>query len=110
MVLRPGAGVLSKSLYILVASSSWGDLIMADKQPIGKITHFFSKISVAVIELKEGLKVGDTIEIVTSEGPFQQKVESMQIDGKDVKESNASDAIGIKLSQDIEVNSRVYLE
>ena len=81
---------------------------MADKQPIGKITHFFSKISVAVIELKEGLKVGDTIEIVTSEGPFQQKVDSMQIEHNSIEEAKPGDDIGMKVDKPVKEGNEVF--
>ena len=30
---------------------------------IGKVTHYFDRIGVAILELEDGLKVGDTIHI-----------------------------------------------
>jgi len=37
---------------------------------IGKITHYFGHIGVAVLELTDALKVGDTIRIVGGETDF----------------------------------------
>lgn len=34
-----------------------------EEKPIGKVTHFFGRISVAVLDLTEPLKVGETIHI-----------------------------------------------
>jgi len=48
---------------------------MAKEEQIGKITHFFNKISVAVIELTKPLKVGETIHIVGGERDFKQTVD-----------------------------------
>ena len=52
------------------------------KKEIGKVDHFFSNISVAVIELTGALKVGDEIHIKGATTDFTQKVDSMQIEHK----------------------------
>jgi hypothetical protein len=39
---------------------------------IGKISHYFSKIEVAVIDLDSALKIGDTIRIIGGETDFDQ--------------------------------------
>jgi hypothetical protein len=50
------------------------------EEEVGKITHFFSKINVGVLELTKGdLKIGDTIHIKGHTTDFFQKVESMQV-------------------------------
>ena len=48
-----------------------------EEQLIGKVTHYFSKIGVAVVELSGSLKVGDTIRIVGGDTDFSQTIESM---------------------------------
>ena len=65
------------------------------EEDIGKVTHFFDKISVAVLSLTAGLKVGDKIRIEASE-PFVQNVDSMQVEHKSIEEAKAGDDIGIK--------------
>ena len=47
---------------------------------VGRVTHYFSKISVAVVELKAPLKVGDRILIRGATTNFEQTVDSMQIE------------------------------
>jgi putative protease len=66
---------------------------------VGRITHFFSKISVAVIELRKPLKVGDTIVVKGPTTDFEQPVESMQIEHKDVQKAEAGQSIGLKVAQ-----------
>jgi translation elongation factor EF-1alpha len=79
-----------------------------EKKVIGKVTHYFTKISVAVVELSGELKVGDRISI---EGPttnFEQTVNSMQIEHKDVKVATAGQAVGLKVDQRVREGDIVY--
>jgi len=67
---------------------------------IGKVQHFYSKISVAVLEPSDTLKVGDTIRIIGDDGiDFTQPVESMEIEHKQIKEAKPGDLIGLKVNQ-----------
>jgi putative protease len=75
---------------------------------IGRITHFFSKISVAVIELKRPLKVGDTIAVKGPTTDFEQPVDSMQIEHKDVQKAEAGQSIGLKVAQRVRETDIVY--
>ena len=75
---------------------------------IGKITHYFSKIGVAVIELSDTLKVSDTIRIVGGQTDFNQQVESMEIEHKKVKEAKAGDSVGLKVEQKVREGYKVY--
>ena len=75
---------------------------------VGKITHFFSKISVAVIELKASLKVGDTIVVKGPTTDFEQLVDSMQIEHENVGRAEAGQSIGLKVVQRVRETDVVY--
>ena len=75
---------------------------------IGKITHFFSKICVAVIELKKPLTVGDTIVVKGPTTDFEQKVDSMQIEHKNVQSAEAGQSIGLKVAERVRETDVVY--
>ena len=75
---------------------------------IGRITHFFTKISVAVIELIAPLAVGDTIVIKGPTTDFEQPVESMQIEHNNVQRAEAGQSIGLKVAQRVRENDMVY--
>jgi putative protease len=75
---------------------------------VGKITHFFSKISVAVIELKASLKVGDTIVVKGPTTDFEQLVDSMQIEHDNVAQAEAGQSIGLKVVQRVRETDIVY--
>lgn len=80
---------------------------MEEKQ-IGRVTHFFSKISVAIVELEDNLKVGDTIHIKGSTTDFQQKVESMQIEHDQVESASPGQAIGLRVDEHAREHDIVY--
>jgi len=77
---------------------------------IGKITHYFSKIGVGVLELDSGLKVGDTIVIAASHGDFEQVVDSMQVEHDQVSAAKKGDAVGLKVAQQVKEGNLVYLK
>jgi len=75
---------------------------------VGRVTHFFSKISVAVIELTAPLAVGDRIAIKGPTTDFEQVVESMQIEHQNVQRAEAGQSIGLKVAQRVRERDMVY--
>jgi len=76
---------------------------------IGKITHYFSNIEVAVINLTAPLKVGDNIRIVGGqETDFEQEVSSMQIDHEEVKSAKKGDSVGTKVDEKVHEGYKAY--
>ena len=47
---------------------------------VGKVTHYYNHISVAVLELTGNLEVGDAIHILGRITDFEQPVTSMEIE------------------------------
>ena len=80
-----------------------------NEEEIGKVTHFFPKVSAAGIEITSGtLNVGDTIHIKGHTTDFKQKVASMQIDGKSVPGASKGDEIGILVKKRVRSHDVVY--
>jgi len=79
-----------------------------EKKLIGKIAHFYSKISVAVVELTNKLSVGDEISIEGPSTNFTQTVDSMQIEHENIKEAKKGDSIGLKVINAVKENDSVY--
>jgi putative protease len=78
-------------------------------KPIGKITHYFSRIGVAVIDLSGILKKGDTIRIVGGEDTdFTQTVESMEVEHEKVGTAKKGDAVGVKVNEKVREGYKVY--
>ncbi len=81
---------------------------MVEKKLVGKITHFYPKISVAVVELEDSLNVGDKISIERGEEVFEQTVESMQIEHEDIQTAEAGQAIGLKVNEKTKEGAQVF--
>ena len=75
---------------------------------IGHVTHFFSKISVVVVELMLPLSVGDRILVKGPSTDFEQSVESMQIEGKSIPRAEGGQSIGLKVVQPAKEKDVVY--
>lgn len=82
---------------------------MTKEKEIGKITHYFPRINVAVIEAKAELKVGDKIHIKGKEADFEQPVDSMQVEHLAVEKVNAGEAAGMKVLNPVREGDLVYL-
>ncbi len=83
---------------------------MSEKEleEVGKVTHYFTKIGVAVIELTNKLSVGDRILIQGSTTNLEQAVSSMQIEHKNVSSAQAGQSIGLKVEQRVREEDKVY--
>lgn len=77
-------------------------------QLIGKVTHYFSKIGVAVIELSDTLKAGDTIRIVGGGAEFNQAVDSMEVEHQKVETAKTGESVGLKVDQKVKEGYSVY--
>jgi len=75
---------------------------------VGRITHFFSKISVAVVELTAPLAVGERILVKGPSTDFEQVVESMQIEHENIPRAEAGQSIGLKMAEHARERDMVY--
>lgn len=75
---------------------------------IGKVTHYFSKIGVVIVELSDILKEGDTIRIVGGTTDFNQTVESMEVDHQKVEEAKVGESVGLRVDQKAKEGYSVY--
>lgn len=75
---------------------------------IGVISHYFSNIGVAVIDLSAGLKAGEEIRIIGGETDFNQKVESMEVEHEKVSSAKKGASVGMKVDQKVREGYKVY--
>ena len=75
---------------------------------VGRVTHFYPKISVAIVELKAPLNIGDKILIRGATTNFEQTVESMQIEHRNIEKAEAGQIIGLKVKERVRENDKVY--
>jgi putative protease len=75
---------------------------------VGRVTHFFSKIGVAVVELTAPLTVGEHILVKGPSTDFEQIVKSMQIEHENIQGAEAGQSIGLKLAERARERDAVY--
>ena len=76
---------------------------------IGKVTHYFSNIGVAVVDILYPLSQGDEIRITGGQNTdFNQVIESMQVDHNEVKTAKKGDSVGLKVSEKVREGYQVY--
>ncbi len=80
---------------------------MADLK-VGKIIHYYDKIGVAVVELEDDLRVGETIKISGHGNEFVQSVSSMQIEHENIQEAKKGQTIGLKVDQEVKEGDEIY--
>ncbi len=81
---------------------------MTKEKPIAKVTHYFPHVKVAVLKLKDNIKVGDRVKFVRGEDEFSQTVKSMQIDHKDIKIGKKGKEVGMRVNKKIKEGWEVY--
>ncbi|MEK7470626.1 MAG: hypothetical protein AAB622_01290 [Patescibacteria group bacterium] len=76
---------------------------------IGKVSHFYDKIGVAIVDLDAPLVVGDKIKFVRGgEDLFEQNVDSIQIEHNKVESAKKGDVVGLKTSENVKDGADVY--
>lgn len=79
-----------------------------EKKKVGKITHYYQKIGVAIVDLEDTLSVGDQIEISGPNTNMTQSVDSMQIEHENVQQAKKGTSIGLKVKDRVKENDVVY--
>ena len=78
------------------------------EQAIGKVTHYFTRLGVAGIELHDTLKVGDVVRFRGATSDFAQRASSIQIEHQFVQEAGPGSLIGLLVAQRVRPGDTVY--
>ncbi len=81
---------------------------MAERE-VGKVTHYYTNISVAIVEVTDTLKVGDRIHIQGATSDFEQEITSMQIEHEEIQEAESGDAIGLEVEEKTRSGDKVFV-
>jgi GTPase len=80
-----------------------------DELLIGRITHYFPHVSVAVVAVTaDELRVGDSIRVLGSTSNFTQRIHSMEMDHTPVETAQFGELVGIQLTERARVNDLVF--
>lgn len=76
---------------------------------VGKVTHYYEKIGVAIIELGNDIAVGDKIKFVRGgEDLFTQEVDSIQIEHEKKDSAKRGEVIGLKTIEEVKTGAEVF--
>jgi putative protease len=76
---------------------------------VGKVSHYYDKLSVAIVELNGTLSVGDKIKFARGgEDLFEETVESIQIEHEKKDSAGKGDVVGLKVNEAVKEGAEVY--
>ena len=75
---------------------------------VGRVTHYYDKIKVAVIKFSAPVKKGDTVRFEGGDVSFSQKLGSMEKDHKKIARIAPRQEIGIKTKKKVREGYRVF--
>ena len=76
---------------------------------IGVVSHWFSRLGVAAIDLDEDLHVGDQVHVIGHTTDTFQPVRSMQIEHHWVDEAHPGDSVAVKMGEHVREHDEVYI-
>jgi hypothetical protein len=75
---------------------------------IGRVTHYYDRISVAVLEIEDGLTVGDMLHFVGHSTDFTQQVDSMEVEHQKMQAVGAGSDVALKVEEPARKGDEVY--
>jgi hypothetical protein len=75
---------------------------------VGKVTHYFDRIKVAVLELTAELKVGDTIHIHGRITDFNQPVGSMEIEHQKIQSAGPGTDVALMVIEPVREGDIIF--
>ena len=81
---------------------------MEELREVGRVSHFFGRINVAIIEVSGTISVGDRLFIKGPTTDLEQTVDSMEIEHVKVERAEAGQSIGMKVNARVRENDIVY--
>ncbi len=76
--------------------------------PVGKVTHYYNRIHVAVLKLRGELKTGEMIHILGHTSDFVQPVRSLEIEHEKVRSVGAGQEVALLVVEPVRRGDVVY--
>ncbi len=78
-------------------------------KPIGKVTHYYNRISVAIAKFHKAVPIGAVVAFKGSTTDFKTKIASMQLDHESIAKAPKGKEVGIKVNKPVREGDEVYL-
>lgn len=79
------------------------------EKPIGVVTHFFTKIKVAVIKFKAPFRAGGSVRFSGATTDFEQKLVSLQYDHEPISVAKKGQGVGVKVAKRVREGDLVFV-
>lgn len=79
-----------------------------EEKEIGKITHYFGKVKVAVLSLTETLKVGEKVHFKGKHTDFSQAVASLQLDHAAIPEGGPGQEVAMLVDTPVHEGDQIF--
>ncbi len=78
------------------------------EKQIGRIKHYYSHLGVAVLQLDDGVQVGDAIHLRGRTTDFRQRVESLEINKQKALSVGPGAEVALQLVERVREGDAVY--
>lgn len=82
---------------------------MTEGRAIGQVIHYWTRLGVAGVELRDTLKMDDWVRFRGASTDFQQRVTSMQLNHRFVNQAHAGQQVGILVADRVRTGDTVFL-
>ena len=77
-------------------------------QLVGRVTHYYGKAGVAIVELSAGVSAGDLLHYKGKVTDFEEPAASIQMEHENIEKAKKGDVVGVKVSQEVREGDEVY--
>ena len=81
---------------------------MEKRKSIGEVTHYYGDLNVAVVKFNRTVKAGEKVQFKGATTDFEQALDSMQFDHKEVTEAKKGKEVGVKVKDKVRAGDEVY--
>ncbi len=75
---------------------------------IGRVTHYYNHLNVAVLKLTDGLRLGDKVHILGHSTDIIERVASMEVNHHSVEWVKPGDDVAIKVVEPVHEHDKVF--
>ncbi|MDO8574328.1 MAG: translation elongation factor-like protein [bacterium] len=81
---------------------------MSEQKPIGTVTHYFGNLGVAIVKFNKLVSVGAKLKFKGATTDFEEVVESMQFDHKEIDKAKKGQEVGIKVKDKVREGDMIF--
>ncbi len=79
-----------------------------EPKPIGEVTHYYGGLGVAIVKFNKTVKVGERVHFKGMTTDFEETIQSIQRDHREIESAKRNQEIGIKVNSKVRDGDKVY--